>query len=99
MTQESVLWIYIAFLVAGGLTGFFKARSKASIIASVAFAIPLALCASRVIPVPWVADIVLAVLIVFFGMRFAKSKKFMPSGMMAALSALALIGHLVFMRK
>ena len=99
MTQESVLWIYIAFLVAGGLIGFFKAGSKASIIASVAFAIPLALCASKVIPVPWVADALLGFLAIFFGMRFAKSKKFMPSGMMSSLSVLALIGHLMLMPK
>ena len=99
MTQESVLWIYIAFLVAGGLIGFFKAGSKASIIASVAFAIPLSLCASKVVPVPWVADVVLVILAVFFGMRFAKSKKFMPSGMMAVFSIAALVGHVLLMPK
>ncbi|NDA68745.1 MAG: hypothetical protein EBY09_19295, partial [Verrucomicrobia bacterium] len=37
-----------------------------------------------------VAEIVLGILLVFMGMKFAKSKKFMPSGLMAILSAVAL---------
>jgi uncharacterized membrane protein (UPF0136 family) len=33
-----VLWAYIILLLAGGLIGFFKAKSKVSLIASVVFA-------------------------------------------------------------
>ena len=44
-----ILWIYIVLLVAGGLVGFLKAGSKMSLIMSVAFAVPLALCALHVI--------------------------------------------------
>lgn len=40
-----VLWVYIVLLVAGGLVGFLKAGSKASLIMSSLFALPLALCA------------------------------------------------------
>ena len=36
------------------------------------------------------ADVVLAFLLVFFGMKFAKGKKFMPSGMMCILTVVAL---------
>jgi uncharacterized membrane protein (UPF0136 family) len=93
MTPNTILWIYIALLIAGGLIGFLKAGSKASIIASVAFAIPLALCAANVIPVKWVADALLIFLTCFFGCRFFKSKKFMPNGMMAVLSALAAVAR------
>jgi uncharacterized membrane protein (UPF0136 family) len=41
---------------------------------------------------PYMADIFLAVLLVVFGMRLAKTKKFMPAGMMlaATLAVLAL---------
>ena len=95
MTPNTILWIYVALLVAGGLMGFLKAGSKMSLIMSVAFAIPLALCAQGMISEPKVADVLLAFLLVFFGMRFAKSKKFMPNGMMAILSAAALAGHLL----
>jgi uncharacterized membrane protein (UPF0136 family) len=95
MTSNTILWIYIALLIVGGLIGFLKARSKASIIASVAFAIPLALCAAGIIKPAWIADIILIFLAVFFGIRFSKSKKFMPSGLMALLSLAALLANLL----
>jgi uncharacterized membrane protein (UPF0136 family) len=89
MTPTVVLWIYIVLLLAGGLMGFLKAGSKASLIASSVFAAVLAACA-LVFPATHVPDVVLGVLVVFFGMKFARTKKFMPSGMMALLTAAAL---------
>jgi len=86
MNSTKVLWIYIVLLVAGGLVGFFKAGSKASLIASAAFAGALILCAIRVIFQPYVADILLAVLLVFFAIRLTKTKKFMPNGLMIVLT-------------
>lgn len=94
MTPNIILWIYIGLLVLGGLVGFLKAGSKMSLIMSVAFAIPLALCAQGIISEPRVADVLLGFLLIFFGIRFTKSKKFMPNGLMAILSAAALLGHL-----
>ena len=90
MDSLTVLWIYIVLLVVGGLAGFFKAGSKASLIASVAFASALTLCAIGIIPQPRAADIILAVLLVFFGTRLAQKKKFMPNGMMVLLTVAAL---------
>jgi len=98
MTPNTILWIYIALLVAGGLIGFLKARSKMSLIMSVAFAIPLALCASGIIQSPYVLNALVLVLLVFFSVRFAKSKKFMPNGLMAILS-LAMWLVLALMKK
>ncbi len=86
MNPTTVLWVYIMLLVAGGLVGFFKAGSKASLIASAGFAATLILCAIGVIFQPHVADIILAVLLVFFAMRLAKTKKFMPNGLMVVLT-------------
>jgi uncharacterized membrane protein (UPF0136 family) len=91
MNPNTVLWVYIVLLVAGGLVGFFKAKSKASLIASCAFAAVLILCAIRVIFQPYVADIVLAILLVFFAHRLTKSKKFMPNGLMVILTLLTLL--------
>lgn len=91
MSPNTVLWIYIVLLVAGGLVGFLKAGSKASLIASVSFAAILALCAAGVVFQRNVADVVLAFLLVFFGYRLTKSKKFMPNGMMVILTLLALV--------
>lgn len=85
-----VLWVYIAMLVAGGLMGFVKAGSKASLIASVVFAIPLTLAALAIVPA-MVADICLVLLLIVFGKKYAKGKKFMPSGLMSILSILALV--------
>ncbi len=95
MTPNLILWIYIGLLMAGGLMGFLKAGSKASLIASSAFSLVLALCALGIIPGAHTANAVLGVLVVFFGMRFAKSKKFMPGGMMAVASAIALVLRLM----
>ncbi len=92
-----VLWIYIVLLVAGGLMGFLKAGSKVSLITSSIFAVLLALCARNVLPASPLAPILVGVLLVVFGMRFAKGKKFMPSGLMIVLSALTLAA-LLFLR-
>ena len=97
MNPNTVLWIYIVLLVAGGLVGFFKANSKASLIASCSFAAVLILCAIGVIFHRYVADIVLAILLVFFAHRLTKSKKFMPNGLMLILTLVALaLRHMHF---
>jgi uncharacterized membrane protein (UPF0136 family) len=87
---NTVLWIYIVLLVIGGMIGFLKAKSKVSLIMSVTFAALLALCAVGAVFKPYMADIFLAALLVVFGMRLAKTKKFMPSGMMLILTLVAL---------
>jgi uncharacterized membrane protein (UPF0136 family) len=97
MNPNTVLWVYIVLLVAGGLVGFFKGKSKASLVASCAFAAVLILCAIGVIFQRYVADIVLAVLLVFFAHRLSKSKKFMPNGLMVVLTlATLMLRHIRF---
>jgi uncharacterized membrane protein (UPF0136 family) len=89
MSAQTVLWIYIVLMVLGGVMGFVKAGSKASLIASVTFGAILSLFALDLLPFRhhvWV----LLFLLVFFGMRLAKSKKMMPNGMMVILTILAL---------
>jgi uncharacterized membrane protein (UPF0136 family) len=76
-------------LVVGGLMGFLKAGSKASLIASVTFAIPLTLAALGIVP-GMVADICLVLLLIVFGKKFAGGRKFMPSGLMTILSIVVL---------
>ncbi|GDY23154.1 hypothetical protein LBMAG56_45010 [Verrucomicrobiota bacterium] len=91
MTPSLVLWIYIVLLIVGGLIGFLKAGSKASLIASVICAIPLIICNVVAGLPPWLADVFVAVLLVYFGMKFAKGRKFMPAGFMTILSVITLI--------
>ena len=90
MNQTKILWIYIVLLVIGGLMGFFKGKSRVSLIMSVSFAAALSLCAAQIIFRAYVADILLAVLLVVFGLRLAKTKKFMPSGLMLVITLAAL---------
>ena len=95
MNPNTILWIYIALLVVGGLIGYLKAGSKASIITSVFFAALLSLCARKGILdahfASTLANIILAVLLVVFGWRLSKSKKFMPSGMILVLTLVTLL--------
>ncbi len=89
-----VLWVYILLLLIGGLIGFLKAKSQISLITSVAAAAVLALCAIPGILAPTFAQnltaVIMVVLLVVFAMRLAKTKKFMPSGLMLVITGLAL---------
>ena len=57
---------------------------------SAAFAAGLILCAIGIIFQPNVADILMAVLLVVFAIRLAKTRKFMPAGMMLIVTVAAL---------
>jgi uncharacterized membrane protein (UPF0136 family) len=96
-TSVIILWIYIVLLLAGGLMGFIKARSKISLVTSSIFGLLLALCATGVIRPFNIAEILVGLLLLVFGIRFAKGRKFMPSGLMLGLSA-AVLAALLFLR-
>src|SRR3954453_23658642 len=95
MKPETILWVYIVLLVLGGLIGFLKAKSKISLITSVAFAIVLAICARDILPIE-VSWGILSFLALFFLLRFLKNKKFMPGGMMALLTMVPIIAVVWF---
>jgi uncharacterized membrane protein (UPF0136 family) len=94
-TSNVVLWVYIVLLVVGGLIGLIKAGSKVSLIMSVAFAVPLIFCALHLISLPWLPALLLGLLLVVFAIRLAKTRKFMPSGLMLSLTAAALAALLL----
>ena len=92
--RNIVLWIYIVLLVVGGLIGFLKAKSKISLYMSCGFAAALVLCA---IPNFFdtkfrsgLANVLMSVLLVAFTLRLAKTKKFMPAGLMLLVTIAAL---------
>ena len=91
---NTVLWIYIVLLLVGGLIGFLKAKSKVSLVTSAVFAALLVLTTLRGIFQPAfardLANILMALLIVVFAVRLAKTKKFMPSGLMLVVTIAAL---------
>ena len=78
-------------LLVGGLMGFIKAKSKVSLIMSSIFALLLALYNLGKIDVKYFPEILIGLLIVIFGIRLAKTKKFMPAGLMLILSVAVLI--------
>lgn len=91
---NTVLWIYIVLLLVGGLIGFLKAKSAISLIASSIFAALLVMTAVPGLFQPKAAlglsNVIMAVVLVVFAMRLAKTKKFMPSGMLLVLTIVAL---------
>jgi len=87
----TVLWVYVVLLLVGGIMGFVKAKSKVSLVTSAVSAVLLALCALGVFNMT-VAEVLTALLAVVFVIRYAKTKKFMPAGLMIVLSAAALAG-------
>ena len=96
-TTTVILWVYIILLLAGGLMGFIKAKSKISLVTSALFAVLLALCATAVIQPFYIADVLVGLLLIVFAIRFAKGRKFMPAGLMLVLSAL-MLAVLIFRR-
>jgi uncharacterized membrane protein (UPF0136 family) len=89
-----VFWIYLVLLLLGGLFGFFKGKSRISLITSAVSAAALVLTAVPGVFQPafalGLANTIMAVLLVVFAIRLAKTKKFMPSGLMLVLTVLAL---------
>src|ERR1041384_2253296 len=94
MKPETILWIYIVLLVIGGLIGFLKAKSKISLITSLAFAIVLGFVAvdnpKPIFRVEWSWGILSFLALIFF-IRLLKTKKFMPSGMMLLITAITIV--------
>ena len=94
MNPHTVLWIYIVLLVVGGLIGFLKAGSKVSLITSAVAAAALVLTVIPNLFAPGLAralaDMIMAALLVTFAIRLAKTKKFMPAGLMLVLTIVVL---------
>jgi uncharacterized membrane protein (UPF0136 family) len=63
---NTVIWIYVALLIVGGLMGFIKSKSRISLVSSAIFAVLLALVALRVIAPPYIAEIIIGFLFVLF---------------------------------
>lgn len=88
---HTVLWVYIVLLLVGGIFGFVRAGSRVSLITAGVSAAILVLCALDLVFKPYMADVVLAVLLAVFAVRWAKPRKFMPAGLMLVLTVAALV--------
>src|SRR5271170_8168557 len=91
--ENLVFWIYVLLLLVGGLIGFYQAKSKVSLITSAVAAALLILTRAGIFEPAFgrtLANVIMALLLVVFAIRLAKTKKFMPGGMMLVLTILAL---------
>jgi uncharacterized membrane protein (UPF0136 family) len=92
---QVTLAIYAVLLAVGGVIGYLKAGSKPSLIAGlISAAAALAALGLSITSGPWgvALGLLLAiVLFLFFGYRYAaRTRKFMPSGLLAVLSLVVL---------
>lgn len=91
MKPEVILWAYLVVLLAGGLYGFVKAKSRVSLISSLIFGALLALSAAGKLGAWWSGEILLTALVVVFALRFQKTRKLMPAGVMTLVTIAALL--------
>ena len=89
LSVTTVLWVYAALVLAGGVMGFAKAGSKISLVVSAISAAVIALVALGKLPLV-AAQVLMGVLIVVFVARYVRTKKPMPAFPMIGLSAVAL---------
>ena len=90
-----IIWAYGVLMAVGGVIGYLKVRSKASLLAGVGFGLMLVASGYGV----WqgsrdslVASAIMAALLVaIFAVRLTKTRRFMPAGVLAVLSLAALI--------
>src|ERR1041384_6295945 len=98
-TTAIIVWVYGALVLVGGVVGYAKARSVPSLISGAVFGVAFICLGFGILrersPASLWATILAAVLAVLMGARFAKTRKFMPAGLIAALSILVLAALLV----
>jgi uncharacterized membrane protein (UPF0136 family) len=94
-TTAMIVLVYGALVVLGGVMGFAKAKSKPSLYAGLGFGFALVISGemlrqgnTRVLPG---ATVLAAVLLLVMGIRFARTKKFMPAGLVALMSLAVVI--------
>ncbi|HEV3121929.1 MAG TPA: TMEM14 family protein [Isosphaeraceae bacterium] len=91
---QVTLGVFAALLAVGGTLGYVKARSRPSLFAGFTSAILAIGCDLLIASHPalglGLGALLAALLVALFSARYAKSRKFMPSGMMGAVSVVVL---------
>jgi|688.fasta_scaffold10622_7 uncharacterized membrane protein (UPF0136 family) len=101
-TSAILVMIYGILLLLGGMVGFLKAGSTASLIAGsitalIALSAGIFLLKNQIAGL-WIALGISLILAFFFGYRFYASQKMMPAGLMALISLGILLLLLFFGR-
>ena len=92
-TAQIVLAGYALLLVVGGLIGYRKAGSRPSLIAGTISGLIALATAGLMIREPraiWLGVALALAMLVVFAIRLTRTRKFMPSGLLAATSVVVL---------
>ena len=95
-TTDTIAYGYAAAVFLGGLAGWLKAGSAVSGVMGIGIGAGLAYGAARVSKHPQQVHVILffaGLLLLVMGMRFLKSGKWMPAGVLSLLSALMLVRY------
>lgn len=86
--------LYGLLNIAGGIMGYVKSKSKISLIMGCLLGTELVLCAIATLKgyngLP-VASVLTGLLIIVFGIRWVKTKKIMPAGLMVTLGVISFL--------
>ena len=86
-----IVLVYGILVLVGGVMGWVKAKSKPSLISGIAFGVALIVLGyginQRHASDVWVAIGLAGLLAVIMGIRFAKTKMFLPAGLLTIVSA------------
>ena len=97
------IWVYGILMILGGIMGFVKVHSKASLLSGVGLGLGLLASGygvSRGSEDSLIVAVVIAsLLLVLFAGRFAKTRRFMPVGMLAILSLAAVVVFGIALKK
>src|SRR5258706_16206999 len=90
-----IVIVYGALVLVGGVMGYVKAKSLPSLISGLAFGLALLVCGLGLWQGAKMSAVVAlglaAALLAMMGVRFAKSKKFMPAGLIESLSLIVVV--------
>lgn len=95
LVWSGLILVYGLLVAIGGIMGYTKARSKVSLISGLGSGLLLAIAAYITLNAPasglQMATLIAGLLLVIFGVRFSKTRTFMPAGLMTILSLIATI--------
>ena len=93
--QAILVWVFGGLVILGGVMGFLKAKSKASLISGLVFGVLLVLCGYAIYEGRTVGlqagALISLVLALIMGRRFLATKKFMPAGLVAGLGLIVTV--------
>jgi len=90
-----VVWVYAVVMAVGGVFGYLKVHSKASLLSGVGFGLILLVSGYGV----WLGSkeslvasaVIAALLVIIFAVRVVKTRRMVPAGILALLSVATLV--------